>query len=128
MEEIKCTCGHLLSNNSDQLPYGAWVIPDQQTEAGFETIIKVIDEVLESKRTGELVEGLQGHFQDFSSFEANPESLNVIQVLITKSADVGREMYECEACGRLLVENGDDFLIYQRESADQEKGILTAPS
>jgi len=94
MAKLKCNCGHVIVDQTDDLPYKAEVIPDQNYAAIFDA---VTDSVCKEDTVSEQADAFTG-------------------VWIANS----KRMYQCEACGRILVQIGksDQYAFFMPEDEE----------
>ena len=84
MAKIGCRCGHIISDSSDNLPYKAALLPDEDGDRFFE----MSDDIVAAMR-------------------------------------LCRTIYQCERCGRLLVEEPDGPTYrYFTPELDPRPGVL----
>ncbi|MBK7382556.1 MAG: hypothetical protein IPI81_04365 [Flavobacteriales bacterium] len=94
MSKLRCNCGHVIVDQTDDLPYKAEIVPDQNYGAIFDA---VTDSVCK---------------EDTSSGQA--DAFTGVWIANTK------RMYQCEVCGRILIQtgSGDRYMSFLPE--DQE--------
>jgi hypothetical protein len=79
--KMRCECGAIITDQTDDLPYKAYFIPDQDWNGFTETIDQIVGAVAAGNMT------------------THDAETAVRQVYLAKS----RSMYQCSKCGRLLV-------------------------
>jgi hypothetical protein len=124
MSKLGCRCHNTISDTSDLLPYKAAVISDVATNLFLDEIIK---EALSFKDASEkkLIENwIQERVIGRTYWTTNVEDFfedRIFGIFIKYFKD----MYECEVCGRILIENikSGTFKVFKPESGNYE-GIL----
>jgi len=81
--KLTCICGHLILNNSDNLAHKAHVIPDQL----WPELLESIDSAIEN----------QG--------QTDKEREAACMVLRKKLSHIRRDAWQCDACGRLYIDD-----------------------
>ena len=102
MSKFSCTCGHIIRDQADNLPYKGQVLKDQDWEAFCGGTADALTEYLAGVRSGDLAE-----FERKWPFLRGKTDEHVAWALLgwfwrRFSVDV----YECEQCGRLWVQAG----------------------
>lgn len=111
MGTIACTCGHVISDSTDALPYKGYVLRDRD-ESALDNIASRVQELLR------LVES--GTKETWEASLRGPISVedwlsDAIGSILLRTSDI----LECETCGALIVETGADsgvFETYTRQS------------
>lgn len=128
MSQLGCPCGHTISDTTDNLPDKGDILPDTHQEQFFcgvaDELAGYIEAVREGrteawlKKTGYLRLGLG-------------DSDIVHDWMAGRFLNLKRTIYECEACGRILIETGEkkgDALLFQSYSPDNGKfNAILAP-
>lgn len=101
--KMRCECGEIISDQTDQLPYKAHFIPDQDWDDVCDTINQIIGAVAAGSMT------------------VDDAQMAVLNVHLAKS----RTMYQCSKCGRLLVQDAKrNMNIYAPTSDADSRKIL----
>jgi hypothetical protein len=116
VSKLGCTCGHLIIDQTDDLPYKGQILKDQDREAFFAGAADALREYLAGIRSGELSDW---HRKWPWLRDAKDE-----RVLWTVLGWFWRkfrvDLYECEKCGRLWVQEGTEgtrFIPFVPEQA-----------
>lgn len=100
---FRCSCGHVIRDQTNSLPYKARLIPDEDEDTDFKSFAKVLEAFLMARETGKQKEFLASYFG-----ESYPQELalqSIIEDLLTKEIDLStRVIYECANCGRIFFE------------------------
>ncbi|PWU09791.1 MAG: hypothetical protein C5B50_26710 [Verrucomicrobia bacterium] len=79
--KMRCECGEIISDNTDYLPYKAFLIADEDWFGVADAIDEITSEVASGRTTILAAE-------------------TAVRVVLNKKS---RTMYQCSKCGRLLV-------------------------
>ncbi len=88
--KIGCHCGEVIVDQTDDLPYKAHWIPDQEWYVNYDALD---DEVIGPAADGRL---------------GKQDAYHKARLLISRSA---RLMWQCKACGRLYIEDQLDYQL-----------------
>jgi hypothetical protein len=104
MAKIGCKCGHVIRDQSDYLPYKADYISDSVS-------IDLVDQVSKSV-LGKISEvGVE-----------NTTAGEIGDILWSEIfVEFGRQIFECEKCGRLLVQKSSGENLYLRYKPELEE-------
>ncbi|QBD79419.1 hypothetical protein EPA93_26900 [Ktedonosporobacter rubrisoli] len=119
MSKIFCKCGHMIVDQTDNLPYKASVIADQDEELLYDDFFPFIEGLFEAKEHGLLAEYLE---EQFGSGYPNDLKIRSIISDAFPYALHSRRLYECEQCGRLWIQvhpQKDIFTSYLPESSER---------
>jgi hypothetical protein len=101
--KITCECGHLLSDNTDKLPYKAHFISDQDWDAFWDAI----DEAIENPGRA-----------------ANDREARCMQL---RRLQLFRRAWQCPTCGRLFVDDqGYNLNVFLPNSTETSRTILAS--
>ncbi|MGH2515431.1 MAG: hypothetical protein ACRDHP_07230 [Ktedonobacterales bacterium] len=122
MSHFRCTCGHRINDQTDFLPYKAHFLPDEDTEAPLENGVNIVVGYIEARERGEEEQFLNEHKHWLKSRDLR----EIVNSLLQPPAFYyGRNMYECEECGRIWMEakaHANRFESYLPES--DARGVL----
>jgi hypothetical protein len=116
VSKFGCTCGHVIRDQTDNLPDKGQVLKDQDHEAFFARTADALTEFLAGVRSGDLAEWhrkwpfLQGKTDEHVAW-------SLLGWFWRKFAV---DVYECEQCGRLWVQAGTEsqrFIPFLPEDA-----------
>ena len=121
---FRCTCGHVIRDQTNALPYKARLIPDEDVDADFSSFAKVLEAFLMARETGKQKEFLGSYFG-----EGYPQELalqNIIDDLLAKEIDLStRFIYECENCGRIFFEkHPEEAKLVSYVPEGESRGVL----
>jgi hypothetical protein len=100
MSEFACRCGHVIRDNTDYIPYKAEYFANQDWEAVWGALIDDIVQAVRTGWSGLLTQMEQERSQGFP-YDRTVETYVADFVIARKH--LGREMYECQQCGRLWL-------------------------
>src|SRR5262245_50232017 len=103
MSKLGCTCGHVIRDQTDFLPYKGRLLRDYDLEAVYDAIERECEALIAAVVVGDRESWLRRHF-----LEMYPRDLPNGAVFHDFVCGLLREfmddVYECEACGRLWVQ------------------------
>jgi len=102
-----CTCGHIIRDQTDHLPYKAQFIPDENRETDFNLVARTLEAFITARETGNQEEFLYSHFGETYPKDLDTESIiSDLLIGVTRSA---RFIYECENCGRVFIQKHSEY-------------------
>jgi hypothetical protein len=126
MSKLRCLCGHIIVDQSDNLPYKAYFVPDEDEDADLGAVAADILQFMLAHERGD-----QGAFiHEFlgGAWPDDEDPATILYVLLTGVImRSGRLIYECENCGRIWVQKHAEygkniFACYFPEG--NERGVL----
>lgn len=130
MSKLGCPCGYTISDNTDNLPYKGLIIRDQDYESVFDSMSEDIAAFIRALLEGKRQEWLgERYSQDYAGL--NLEDSEVVHDLITGYLlRRGLDIYQCERCGRIHIEDRKNKNHFFPFSADLENatGVLSVDS
>jgi hypothetical protein len=116
VSKFGCTCGHTIRDQADSLPYKGQILKDQDCEAYFSGAADALTEYMAGVRSGDLTEWCRR-----CPFLRGKSDNHVAWTLLGWFWRRFRvDVYECEQCGRLWVQDGTEsprFIAFLRENA-----------
>jgi hypothetical protein len=119
-----CTCGDEMAwDVTDNLPNKAYFLPDEDVGHALDALWAGVAEFIEARERGEQEQYLTynaGVFRNLSVRDL------LHQLFLSPTVEFGRRMYECEHCGRIMLQavpDKDDWVYYYPEST--KRGILS---
>jgi hypothetical protein len=134
MSKLGCMCGHNISDQTDFLPYKAYIREDEDIQKPIELLADILARYYEARQQGqgdEFVKEFEigrGEPEDYAAIQAKylhdkPLRDVLFHLIYPFWNNFDRSIYECERCGRLLVEledgksvEGGIFVTYQPET------------
>jgi hypothetical protein len=99
MSKILCGCGHTIVDQTDHLPFKAHYVKDQDVEGYY----KYFDDVkgfLVALKKGNRIAWIQSNFGH--EYPIDIDDASIIHDILLRDE---RIIYQCENCGRLLIQN-----------------------
>ena len=127
MSKIKCVCGNIIVDQTDNLPYKAQFFADEDYEASYEKFIAFCVRLIQAKDEDKLSDFIKQEFGEKYPVEQLSLEDFISDSLTGMRATFGHTMYECEVCGRLWVQyntHKDTFASYMPEG--DLRGILSS--
>jgi hypothetical protein len=116
MSKIGCICGHVILDQTDDLPYKATLLPDAHNDEYWSLVNLEIQSYFDAISAGSLNDWLAARGLSFSGISSNHGSI-LRRRLSSLYSNFSKDVYECESCGRLHVEfEGNRFLPYSADS------------
>jgi hypothetical protein len=104
VSKFGCTCGHSIIDQTDYLPYKGQVLKDQDNEAFFASTADALVEFMAGVRSGDLAE-----WHRKWPFLSGKTDVKVAWSLLGWFwRKFAIDVYECEQCGRLWVQEGTE--------------------
>jgi hypothetical protein len=125
MSKIKCFCGHIIVDQTDNLPYKAHYFADADYQASYEKFIAYCAELIQAREEGRQEEFITNQFgEDYPQQELDVSDY-INDGLAGMLAVFGHFMYECEQCGRLWIQPDtfeNKYVTYLPEG--ETRGVL----
>jgi hypothetical protein len=123
MGKLKCKCGNIIVDQTDNLEYKGYILPDVFVDDVSLNLTNNIDSLLDAINEGKRIEWIKKHFK-VPPYPTDLKESSMIHDLMN-IADKTQDIFECENCGRIAIEigNTNKFKFFRPES-DDNKGIL----
>lgn len=106
--KLSCECGHVIRDQTDNLPYKARFIRDQDDEV-YHTYDEHIADFIDAIQAGKRAQWIKNHFSDI--YPTDISNAAVVNDIITNyELNYEGDMYQCENCGRILIQVEDKNL------------------
>jgi hypothetical protein len=102
MAKFMCSCGHIIRDQSDRLPYKAMFIPDEDDEACFDGLANQVVEFIQARERGQQDAFISKYFGE--EFPRDEDEFAIVGYLVSYPVAFGRHIYECENCGRVWIQ------------------------
>jgi hypothetical protein len=99
MAKFECSCGYIIRDQTDALPYKGTFIPDEDDEVSFTGTIHRIAEFIQAKELGRRDVFLQKIFGE--AYPRDLDDLSILWDLVSSLDTFRRVIFECENCGRV---------------------------
>jgi len=117
MSKLRCPCGHVIVDQTDALPYKARVIRDQDAEAFWVEATTVLADFVAAIRAGARSTWLSQHLSPEYPQDVTDESV-ISDLLAGLEGRYATKAYECESCGRFLLQRAPDDPSFAAFSPD----------
>ncbi len=127
MPTVQCRCGHVLPDVSDRLPYKAYLHVDEHDELYWDGIVRETLGLLRNARRQTERQGVLDRMLPGAPDADVDDAAALADALSEHAARYTRQVYACEACGRLLVETAPgsgDYRSFVPE--DDERAVLAS--
>ena len=123
MSKLKCKCGHIIIDQTDNLKYKGYILPDTYVDNISVNLTNNIDTLLIALEKGERLNWIKKHFE-VPPYPTDLKESSMIHDLLNV-AEKTQDIFECENCGRIAIEFGqtNQFKFFSPES-ENTKGIL----
>jgi len=119
MSQLGCTCGHVISDGTDRLPYKGYVVRDVHYYDFLGWLVEEAQSYLKASRDGETPKWFleRGYGQRYIDLKLDDSSV-LFDRITSELSRLEREVYECLACGRIHIETQEDnrFQSYAPEN------------
>lgn len=122
MSKWPCTCGHIIADSTDYLPYKGYFRADQDQDEYY-SVIDQLAEFIHAREIGEQERFFARHYGGKPPTKTDVKDV-ITSILARSRSRLERIMYECEQCGRLWIDypQGQTMLAYHPEH--DQRGIL----
>jgi hypothetical protein len=125
MAKLRCKCGHVIVDQTDNIPYKGYILPDTQTEHVSAAISTHIDTLIEAIQSNKRLDWIEQNFS-VPPYPTDLKNSDMIHDLLTgKLVATTQDIFECENCGRIAIQIGQTNLFeFFKPESDDSKGIL----
>ncbi|POA57373.1 MULTISPECIES: hypothetical protein [Pseudomonas] len=120
MSKLACRCGHVIVDQTDDLPYKAAILPNGQEQEFFTGAAQLANDLLVAASAGKVDELLDREYAK-GPWRPRPteyfeDRLSSVYLACTSTA------YECSRCGRLWLQKPglEDFVSFAPDSGHYE--------
>lgn len=117
MSKIGCVCGHTIRDQTDQIPYKASLLQDIHESDYWEWVEVEVQSYLEAAEKNDVGAWMKSRGWPPTYAVGNGRVLR--KILYARYVDLMKSVFECESCGRLLVEGQANE--FQHYSPDTQK-------
>jgi hypothetical protein len=122
MSKLICNCGHIIVDQTDNLPYKAYCFRDEDMDKYYERF-DLVEEFINAIKKGEREAYIHKIFGE--EYPTNLKDSSIIHDILWRLESI---MYQCDNCGRVLIQKGDlnayfSFLPEDEDAKDIFKGI-----
>jgi hypothetical protein len=114
MSKLGCKCGHVITDQTDSLPYKASLLRDEVENEFWDEVHRELKPLVESAESGDKA-AISDALGQFSPWFSDADNLQdrISSLYIQRMSTA----YECQNCGRLWVQkdNSERFVSYVPE-------------
>jgi hypothetical protein len=120
MSKLKCHCGHTISDVSNNRPYKADFLPDENREDFLNDIVKIIKSFNDAKESGQRDNWIKENFTVPPYPTDLPDQEMIWDLIHNSFIEKTGTMFQCDSCGRILIQRGqtDNFTSFKPETKD----------
>jgi hypothetical protein len=127
VSKLGCTCGNVIRDQTDDLPYKSYIRDDEDVQKPIELLADLLSPYWDARQQGQEADFIRqvahsrGEPDDYAESQVRrlavkPVSEVLFQLIFPFWNNYDRAIYECEDCGRLWVEVEDHFVSYLPET------------
>lgn len=122
MSKLTCRCGHVIRDQTDQLPFKASIIRDQDEDRLLGRVGAAATELVTAAKEGRIDQLIEERF----GTNWRPSFRDAVEEIVTQPfIDEMSIAYECEACGRIwLNRKGTHHFHSFSSDNDRYEGLL----
>lgn len=120
--KMMCKCGNVITDNTDNLGYKAEFTKDQDIEKRFEAF-NVMADFIQAVNDAKREEWIRSFYKN-EEIATTLTNGNILSDIFLKH-DNAQNFYQCNSCGRLLVPNTDNNLLFFYPEDHDNKNILS---
>jgi len=110
MSKLGCTCGHIITDQTNDIPYKAKFIRDQDFEGYTEKYSDDIASFIDAVKEGTRDEWIKQYFTETYPTNLSNSSI-VFDIISSQTRIFDGDLYQCENCGRIKVQVQDKNLF-----------------
>ena len=114
MSKLGCRCGHVIYDQTDSLPYKGYMLTDSDDTLFFDWLVEEAQSYVAAAQQGAIDQWLidRGYSPDYRALKLNHGHI-LHDHIHQRYCTLRRDLYECEACGRVHVETtSNQFASY----------------
>lgn len=120
---FRCECGHVIYDQTDNLPYKAFLLPDGSWDRFNAPIHKAMLEYARAISSGTRDEWIARYFGP--SYPRDLDDESVLADFLERHIGRLRTIYQCDKCGALFFAKGrDEPFVMFRPAEDDWRDIL----
>ena len=131
MSKLRCTCGHIIRDQTDQLPYKATVLPDELRGSFFAWVAEETQSYVEAALANAVGDWLlaKGYKADYVALKLRHGEV-LYDHIANKSRELRRDVYQCTACLRLYVQRSGTqrFVAFSPDDGEDAENVLAGSS
>ncbi len=125
MVKLRCICGNTIVDQTDNLSYKGYILPDTELERTSDILSNTIDSLSDATKQSKRLEWIKEKFTVPPYTTDLSDSSMVHDIISSLLVDKKQDIFECENCGRIAIQVGqtNHFKFYKPETEDT-KGIF----
>ena len=131
MSKMGCACGHVIRDQTDDLPYKATVLPDQRLHSFFEWVTEETQSYVEAALAHAVGDWLlaKGYKADYVALKLRHGEV-LYDHIANKYRELSRDVYQCTACLRLYVQRSGTqrFVAFSPDDGEDAENVLAGSS
>ena len=118
MSKLSCECGNTISDSTDNIPYKARFIRDEDYHLKDKTLIDICS-FIEAYKNGEKENWIRNYFGNDADVNIRNEWI-LIHIEMKNELNIEDVIYQCEECGRIKIEtrNENNFASFIPENGN----------
>src|SRR4030095_15139643 len=109
MSKLGCVCGHVITDQTDKIPYKAKFIRDQDSEEYSHKYTDNLSSFIEAIKDGRRNEWVKNYFSETYPTNISDSSI-VLDIVSRQDMIFESDLYQCDNCGRIKVQVQDKNL------------------
>jgi hypothetical protein len=130
MSKLGCECGHVIRDQTDNIPYKGHVLPDVKNNTFFDWLVEETQSYVEAAQAGRVEQWLleRGYTQDYVNLRLSHGDV-LHDHIHSQFCKLKRDLYECEACGRIYMQTLEEnqFVGYAPDNGKVNAILAAAP-
>lgn len=110
MSRLECTCGHVITDQTENVPYKATFIRDQDFHDYSDKLTDDISSFINAVKDGKRNEWIKDHFSETYPTDINDSSI-VFDIISIQANIFEGKLYQCDNCSRIKIQLQDTNLF-----------------
>ena len=124
MSKLGCVCGHVIRDQTDNLPYKGLIIRDKHYDRDFDVVLDEIAAFMQAVQQGKRHEWLATRFsENYANLKLDDTSVisSLWSAFVVKYT---LDIYQCENCGRVHIEGKNNYFHSFKPDKADSQGVL----
>ncbi|WGM37815.1 hypothetical protein [Caulobacter sp. NIBR1757] len=117
--KFSCDCNFVVRDQRNRLPYKATYLSDKAGERVGDWLLSELDSYVAAVRSGAIREWLEQRGLGDEFWLGQTDGVRINDLILSKAEAQSRTAYECEACGRLWLEDEHQRQFSYRPANDE---------
>ena len=127
MSKFRCDCGHIICDQTDDLPYKATVLPDELRGSFVEWVAEETQSYVEAALANSVGDWLlaKGYTADYVALKLKHGAV-LHDHISRRYQELSRDAYQCSACLRLYVQRcgTQGFIAFSPDDGENAENAL----